>query len=107
MRFIGIDPVVIPVEVTARSERVSGTLAARKAAHLATGITPSDASFQLAHIRKIRTLLAPIMLRRTSPLQQFVRRVVFEDFETQAERTLYRHYYARFCETCRRFRGRR
>lgn len=81
----------VPLDMTARVERVSGTAIAARAAS-----DTEHTEISVKNLLHVRGVLADVMLRRRQPVERHVQTTRLVDFETPGERDLYAHYYAKF-----------
>jgi SNF2 family DNA or RNA helicase len=98
LQFIGVSPDYLPEIGSARSERVSGTIAAVKSTERLRTWHAEQTNFE--YLLRIREVLRHVMLRRRDTREKFSRSVLIEQFETRAELDLYRHYEQHFRDTC-------
>jgi SNF2 family DNA or RNA helicase len=105
LRFLGVPEARLPVDQSARSERVSGTLAADRSEERKARLGHVRDSF--AYLLAMRSMLHEVMLRRTDGRDRYRKQVQLAEFETGAERDLYAAYHARFRANCRAVRSAR
>jgi superfamily II DNA or RNA helicase len=98
LSFLGVPDARLPVDQSARSERVRGTLAADRSAEKRARHGSARDSF--VYLLEIRRLLHLVMLRRVDDREYYTKTTRLADWETQAERDLYALYYARFRANC-------
>jgi hypothetical protein len=99
LHFVGGEAAAadVPLDMTARVERVAGTAVAAKSA------SEHNVRVELSvqNLLHVRAVLSDVMLRRLQPVERHVQTTCLADFETPAERVLYAHYYAKFCADSR------